>query len=207
MEDLLEWDDTNVRVCILASLTYYFVVWNLQCRIWASFVRTEASKGERMDLARYETFVTTFRMRVRKMKEELNARSYRVKDLYDNMRNKRISNLEWKGKVKEYTPAHMDNNNVNTYFIYKDSYTNKEYSEYVKPYWYWSTPTDWQVSETQRVAENNYNNYKSGLTDFANRAIANDLAVVNHWAGIVHEAEVLLVPPAPKVPPVVDVSS
>ena len=100
MEDFLEWNNTDVRVCILASLTYYFVVWNLQCRIWASLIRIEALKGDKLDRSRYETFVSTFRIRVTKMRNELNARTLRLKQLYERMKNDCVANAVWVGVEK-----------------------------------------------------------------------------------------------------------
>ncbi|KAF2116286.1 hypothetical protein BDV96DRAFT_47575 [Lophiotrema nucula] len=203
MENLLEWDNTDVRICILASLTYYFVVWNLQCRIWASFVRMESSKGEKLDPLRYETFVTTFRMRVKDMKNELNTRTNRVKELYGNLKENRINSAIWTG-VEKFSSPFSESNTITTYVKYLDKYAEKEYSVTVPiPWWsHFSTDEDTKKAENDQKAA--YDKYVSDLTGFATRAIANDLKVVDQWADIVHEAELLLIPPAPKVPPTVD---
>lgn len=46
MEDHMARENTEVRVAILASLTYLFVVWNPQCQFYASLAQIEANKGE-----------------------------------------------------------------------------------------------------------------------------------------------------------------
>ncbi|KAF2003197.1 hypothetical protein P154DRAFT_99480 [Amniculicola lignicola CBS 123094] len=204
MEDLLEWDNVDVRVTVLAALTYLFVVWNLQCRLWASLVRIEADKKEKMDQNIYDTNVTTFRIRVREMKNELNARTSKIRSLYAMMKTKRTEAVSWIGPVQYNAPAFSTSNTVTTYIEWKDNYTGKEPHLAAEIHWWSQSSTDSQIEDATKQAKSDYDNYRSGLEDFANRAIANDLAVVDQWAGIVAEAEKLLQPPAPKVPPTVD---
>lgn len=207
MEPKMEWDNTGARVCILASLTYYFVIWNLQCRIWASFAQIEAAKGDKLDSTRYEEFITTFRMRTRKMKNELSSRSSRVRQLYADQKKARMEQVKWFEPYKESSPAFVENNNITTTCKFTDEYTGKEYRTVAPMSWWAHYSSDEQIATTKAEKEKEYNQYKADLEDFATRAISGDLKVIDQWADIVREAELLLLPPAPKVPATVDVST
>ncbi|KAH7146527.1 hypothetical protein EDB81DRAFT_883933 [Dactylonectria macrodidyma] len=149
----------NSHICTLASLTYLFVLWNFQCRIYASFCRIEAGKGDKFNPETYESHATSFRTRVQKMKNELNKRTEGLKQLYANLKLDRINQATYVGE------------------------NNK--------------------AIVRKRKEEEFQMYKNELTGHATRAIANDLAVVDQWADIVREAELLLRPAAPRVPPTV----
>ncbi|KAE9391805.1 hypothetical protein BT96DRAFT_1059512 [Gymnopus androsaceus JB14] len=202
MEDLMTWDDTEVRISILASLTYLFVVFNLQCRIYASLARIEVNKGDKMKLECYETYVTTFRIRVQQMKNELETRTTRLKQLYEEKKNGRIAAVSTEVSVEKHNaPASMENNNVTVYVKYADRYAEKEYSAEVPIGFFAHAPSSEDIQKKSEEMTAELQTFKKELTDYATRAIANDLVVVNQWAEIVNEAELLLRPPAPKVPP------
>ncbi|RSL91186.1 hypothetical protein CEP51_000349 [Fusarium floridanum] len=203
MEDLLEWDNTDVRVCVLASLTYLFMLWNLQCRIYASLCVIEAKKdADKFNSEHYETFVTTFRIRVQKMRNELNARTIKLRGIYDKMKQDRINQAHWIGVERFPGNAGIIDNSW-TQVRYEDKYNGTQYVEKVDPGWlHLSLDSN---TETMRVEkENEFNTYRTDLEDFATRSIANDLVVVDMWADIVKEAEQLLRPHAPRVPPTVN---
>ncbi|KAJ4319070.1 hypothetical protein N0V84_006523 [Fusarium piperis] len=203
MEDLLEWDNTDVRVCVLASLTYLFMIWNLQCRIYASLCVIEANKDvNKFNSEHYETFVTTFRIRVQKMKNELNTRTVKLKGIYDKMKQDRIDQANWIGVERIPGNAGFIYNGW-TQVRYEDKYNGTQYVEKVDGGWLNLNLNS--NTETMRVdKEKEFNAYKADLTGFATRSIANDLLVVDMWADIVKEAELLLRPHAPKVPPAVN---
>lgn len=204
MEDLIEWDNTNVRVCVLASLTYLFMIWNLQCRIYASLCVIEAKKDtSKFNIEHYETFVTTFRIRVQKMKNELNTRTTKLKGIYEKMKKNRIDQAHWVGVEKIPGNAGIIDNSW-TQVRYEDKYNGTQYNEKVYG-GFLNINLDSNTETMREKKEKEFNTYKTDLEDFATRSIANDLLVVDMWADIVKEAEKLLRPYAPKVPPSINV--
>jgi hypothetical protein len=102
-------------------------------------------------------------------------------------------------------PPSVQNNTVTTYVKYKDNYADKEYSAAGSIPWYRHSSSDGDIEKVRKDKEVEFTKYNEDLMDFANRAMANELAVVDQWTEIVVEAGLLLLPPTPKVPPIIDV--
>ncbi|KAH8126918.1 hypothetical protein ACSS6W_006084 [Trichoderma asperelloides] len=204
MERYLVWDNTKVRVAILASLTYYFVVWNLQCRIYATLSKIEAAKGEGFNREKYESYVTTFNIRVTMMKNELSARTSSLKNHYEAMKAARLAAVTGVEEKTENPPAFLENNRVTVHIKFTDKYAGNEYSTLVPREWYEDSPSQEAIVRTKKEKAAELVKFKAELEDFTTRSIASDLAVVDQWVEIVKEAELLLRPAAPKVPPKVE---
>ncbi|KAH7232395.1 uncharacterized protein BKA55DRAFT_544726 [Fusarium redolens] len=117
------------------------------------------------------------------MKNELNTRAIKLKGIYDKMKKDCIDEAYW--------------------VRYEDKYNGTQYVEKVYG-GFMDLALDSNTETTRVEKEKEFNTHKTDLEDSATRSIANGLLVVDMWTDIVKEAEQLLRPYAPKVPPTVN---
>jgi hypothetical protein len=165
--------------------------------------RSEKDTSE-FNVEHYETFVTTFRIRVQKMKNELNTRAIKLKEIYDKMKKDCIDEAYWVGVENIPGNAGIIYNGW-TQVRYEDKYNGTQYVEKVYG-GFMDLGLDSNTETTRVEKEKEFNTHKTDLEDSATRSIANGLLVVDMWTDIVKEAEQLLRPYAPKVPPTINVS-